>query len=158
MQLSAALLVLLLLGFVAARPLLARLAPRAQRLPRIGSAASDYFLSLHEILGDRRRLILLATLAGVFWLLQYLSLWSILVAGGAAVDLPAAAVVAGAAILGGTLSLMPLGTQDGISAVVLRAYVSDFLTTALPYGALATPIAALLYTLGTYMLWKAIRG
>ena len=31
------------------------------------------------------------------------------------------------------------------ATVVLRAYVSDFLTTALPYGALATPIAALLF-------------
>jgi membrane protein len=32
-----------------------------------------------------------------------------------------------------------------VAALVLRAYVSDFLTTALPYGALATPIAALLF-------------
>jgi membrane protein len=31
------------------------------------------------------------------------------------------------------------------SAVVLRGYVADILTTALPYGALAAPIAALLY-------------
>ena len=121
-QLSAMLLVLLLVGFAAARPLLARLAPHAQKLPRVGPAASDYFLSLHDVLGNRRRLILLAALAGVFWILQYLSLWSILRAGGTTVDLPAAAVVAGAAILGGTLSLMPLGTQDGISAVVLRAF------------------------------------
>jgi uncharacterized protein (TIRG00374 family) len=121
-QLSAVVLIILLLGFVAARPLLSRLAPRARALPRIGPAASDYFISLHEVLGDRRRLILLAALAGLFWFLQYLSLWSILVAGGASIDLPAAAVVAGAAILGGTLSLLPLGTQDGISAVVLRAF------------------------------------
>lgn len=121
-QLSAALLLLLLFGLLGARPLLARLAPRTQTIPRIGPAASDYFLSLHEVLGDRRRLVFLAALAGIFWILQYLSLWSILVAGGTQVDLPAAAVVAGAAILGGTLSLMPLGTQDGISAVVLRAF------------------------------------
>lgn len=121
-QLSAALLVLLLFGFVAARPLLARLAPRAHAIPRIGPAASDYFLSLHEVLENRRQLVLLAALAGIFWILQYLSLWSILVGGGANVDLAAAAVVAGAAILGGTLSLMPLGTQDGISAVVLRGF------------------------------------
>jgi membrane protein len=32
-----------------------------------------------------------------------------------------------------------------ISAWVLRYYVADFLTTSLPYGALATPIAALLF-------------
>ena len=31
------------------------------------------------------------------------------------------------------------------AAVVLRGYVADILTTALPYGALAAPIAALLY-------------
>jgi membrane protein len=32
-----------------------------------------------------------------------------------------------------------------VAAVLLRAYVSDFLVAALPYGALATPIAALLF-------------
>ncbi len=32
-----------------------------------------------------------------------------------------------------------------LAAVVLRAYVNDFLVTSLPYGALATPIAALLF-------------
>ena len=32
-----------------------------------------------------------------------------------------------------------------VAALVLRYYVADFLTTALPYGALATPIAALLF-------------
>ena len=32
-----------------------------------------------------------------------------------------------------------------VAATVLRAYVADILTTALPYGALATPIAALLF-------------
>ncbi|GAA3160850.1 YihY/virulence factor BrkB family protein [Blastococcus jejuensis] len=32
-----------------------------------------------------------------------------------------------------------------IAALLLRAYVSDILTTALPYGALATPIGALLF-------------
>jgi membrane protein len=32
-----------------------------------------------------------------------------------------------------------------LAAWVLRYYVSDFLTTSLPYGALATPIAALLF-------------
>lgn len=32
-----------------------------------------------------------------------------------------------------------------VAALLLRAYVSDILTTALPYGALATPIGALLF-------------
>jgi membrane protein len=32
-----------------------------------------------------------------------------------------------------------------LAATVLRAYVNDFLVTSLPYGALATPIAALLF-------------
>jgi membrane protein len=32
-----------------------------------------------------------------------------------------------------------------VAALILRAYVADILTTALPYGALATPIAALLF-------------
>jgi membrane protein len=32
-----------------------------------------------------------------------------------------------------------------LAALLLRAYVSDILTTALPYGALATPIGALLF-------------
>ncbi|MBZ0269737.1 hypothetical protein K8I85_16420, partial [bacterium] len=61
----------------------------------------------------------LLVLGALFWLLQYLSLWAILDAGGASVNLIDAAVVAGAAILGGTLTLLPLGTQDGISALVL---------------------------------------
>jgi membrane protein len=33
-----------------------------------------------------------------------------------------------------------------VAATILRAYVADILTTALPYGALATPIAALLFS------------
>ena len=32
-----------------------------------------------------------------------------------------------------------------LAAWVLRYYVADFLTTSLPYGALATPIGALLF-------------
>jgi membrane protein len=32
-----------------------------------------------------------------------------------------------------------------VAALVLRAYVADILTTALPYGALAAPIAVLLF-------------
>jgi membrane protein len=33
-----------------------------------------------------------------------------------------------------------------VAALVLRAYVADILTTALPYGALAAPIAVLLFS------------
>ena len=33
-----------------------------------------------------------------------------------------------------------------VASTILRAYVADILTTALPYGALATPIAALLFS------------
>jgi membrane protein len=32
-----------------------------------------------------------------------------------------------------------------VATLVLRAYVADILTTALPYGALAAPIAVLLF-------------
>jgi membrane protein len=32
-----------------------------------------------------------------------------------------------------------------VAATILRTYVNDFLVTSLPYGALATPIAALLF-------------
>ncbi|HET9886264.1 MAG TPA: lysylphosphatidylglycerol synthase transmembrane domain-containing protein [bacterium] len=159
-QLAAALLVLLLVGFAAARPLLARLAPHAQKLPRVGPAASDYFLSLHEVLGNRRRLILLAALAGIFWILQYLSLWAILRGGGTSIDLPAAADVAGAAILGGTLSLIPLGTQDGISAVVLRAFgvpLATGFSLALFHTALSLACGGVLVLLIPLMARKATR-
>ena len=33
-----------------------------------------------------------------------------------------------------------------VAALLLRAYVADILTTTLPYGALATPIAVLLFS------------
>ena len=38
-----------------------------------------------------------------------------------------------------------LAAVQELAAGILRAYVQDILTTALPYGALATPIAALLF-------------
>jgi hypothetical protein len=61
-------------------------------------------------------------LSAAFWVLQYVSLAAILRGGGADVNLLQAATVSGCAILGGTLSLLPLGTQDGISALALRAF------------------------------------
>ena len=100
-------------------PALRRAAPRVARWPRFGSAAARYLESLAALLDDRRAVIPLLALATAFWLCQYVSLWAILRAGGLAVNLADAAAVAGAAILGGTLTLLPLGTQDGISAAVL---------------------------------------
>jgi uncharacterized membrane protein YbhN (UPF0104 family) len=97
-----------------AKPLLRSLTAVATRLPRIGSAARDYLEAL------ARKVAPLLGLATLFWLLQYLSLWAILDAGGLSVNLIGSAAVGGAAIIGGTLSMLPLGTQDGISAVVLR--------------------------------------
>ncbi len=103
-----------------AKPLLRSLTAVATHLPRIGSAARDYLEALADILDDRRKVAPLLGLATLFWLLQYLSLWAILDAGGLSVNLIGSAAVGGAAIIGGTLSMLPLGTQDGISAVVLR--------------------------------------
>lgn len=119
---AAILLAVLLAGLAAARPLLTRLAPLARRIPRFGAPVAESLEALRDILADGRRRVSLTFLAGLFWALQYISLWAILSGGGAGIDLTAAAVVAGAAILGGTLTLVPLGTQDGISAVVLRAF------------------------------------
>lgn len=116
------LLAALLTGLVFAGSLLASLAHRARRLPRWGEAVSAYLEALRGVLSDRRRLAPLLALGTLFWLCQYLSLWAILRAGNAGVTFPGAAVVAGAAILGGTLSMLPLGTQDGISAAVLKGF------------------------------------
>lgn len=107
---------LLLLG----TPSLARrLAPFADRLPRFGPVLSEALLSLAAILSSRAKVVPILILGTLYWLLQYVSLWAILLGGGVPVNLAGAAVVAGSAILGGTLSMIPLGTQDGISAVVL---------------------------------------
>lgn len=102
-----------------AGPALRGLAGVAARLPRIGPAAQRYLGETASILSSPSRVVPLLGLVTVFWILQYVSLWAILDAGGASVNLIDAAVVSGAAILGGTLSLLPLGTQDGISALVL---------------------------------------
>lgn len=116
---AGAVLALLLVALAFAPPLLSRAAPVAARLPRIGDGISRFLTSLAGLLANRRRIAPLLLLALVFWCLQYLSLWAILRAGGTSVNPIEAATVAGAAILGGTLSLLPLGTQDGISALVL---------------------------------------
>jgi hypothetical protein len=116
---AAILLAALTAGTLAASPLLRRIAPTAARVPRIGPVMRSYFESLAEILTSRRRVIPLLALGTIYWTLQYVSLWAILDGGGVSVNLIAAAVVAGSAILGGTLTMLPLGTQDGISAVVL---------------------------------------
>lgn len=117
----AALVVLAALAGAAALlpPALPRLTERVATLPRLGPAAADYLRALADMAAGRALLPSLGALAVLFWSLQYVSLWAILDAGGANVNLLEAAAVAGAAILGGTLSMLPLGTQDGISAVVL---------------------------------------
>lgn len=116
---AAAVLGVLLVAATLARPALRRIRAPLARLSRIGSAAAAYVDGLIELLSDRKRLFPLGAISVVFWLLQYLSLWAILRAGGAAVNLSDAATVAGSAIVGGTLTMLPLGTQDAISAVVL---------------------------------------
>jgi len=116
---AGAVLALLLVALFFAPPLLTRLAPLALRIPRAGEGLSRFLESLADLLADRRRIARLLPLTLVFWGLQYFSLWAILRAGGTSVNLIEAATVSGSAILGGTLSLLPLGTQDGISALVL---------------------------------------
>jgi uncharacterized membrane protein YbhN (UPF0104 family) len=103
-------------------PALLRRAERAtHRLPRGGAVAGAYVCALLDLVVSPRRLAPLAFLSLGFWLLQYASLAAILRAGGVPVNLPQAAFVAGTAVLGGTLTLLPLGTQDGISALALDA-------------------------------------
>lgn len=116
---AAAVLGALLVAGLLAFPALRRFRGPITRLPRIGAAAAVYVDALIALLADRRRLAPLGALAVAFWLLQYASLWAILRAGGADVNLSGAATVAGSAVLGATLTMLPLGTQDGISAVVL---------------------------------------
>jgi uncharacterized membrane protein YbhN (UPF0104 family) len=116
----------LLAATLAALPLLPAVLRRATRLaarqPRSGAAAAAYLTSLASLLRSPSRVAPLAALSAGFWLLQYLSLAAILRAGDVDVNLLQAAAVAGAAVLGGTLSLLPLGTQDGISALALGAF------------------------------------
>jgi uncharacterized protein (TIRG00374 family) len=116
---AAVLLALFVIAVPLAAPALERIARWAVRIPRFGEGAARYLRTTADLLRSPRRVLPLLALATLFWLLQYLSLWAILDAGGAGVNLIDAAVVAGAAILGSTLTLLPLGTQDGISALVL---------------------------------------
>jgi uncharacterized protein (TIRG00374 family) len=116
---AGAVLALLLVALAFAPPLLVRGSSWAVRIPRLGGGISRFLASLAGLLADRRRIAPLVPLTLVFWCLQYLSLWAILRAGGTSVNPIEAATVAGSAILGGTLTLLPLGTQDGISALVL---------------------------------------
>ena len=91
----------------------------AARLPRVGATASSTLSALAALVGSPATMAPLLALSVVFWILQYVSLAAILRAGDVSVNLPQAAAVSGAAILGGTLTLLPLGTQDGISALAL---------------------------------------
>jgi uncharacterized membrane protein YbhN (UPF0104 family) len=118
-QAAGVLLVGLLAGLVAAGPVLRRVAVRIRGWRRFGPGAARTLEATADLLAERRAAPPLLALVAIFWFLQYLSLWAILDAGGASVNLIDAAVVAGAAIIGGTLTLLPLGTQDGISALVL---------------------------------------
>ena len=117
---------IVLAGLVAAVPfaptLLRRTARAASKLPRVGPAAAAYLVALNDLLRSPGRLAGLVACSAAFWVLQYLSLWSILRGGGVAVNPIEAAAVAGSAILGGTLTLLPLGTQDGISAIALQTF------------------------------------
>jgi uncharacterized protein (TIRG00374 family) len=153
---GAALAALLVLAALAAAlallpAALPRLAERAAALPRFGSAARDYVGALADLTTGRKLIPSLGALAVLFWSLQYISLWAILDAGGANVNLLEAAAVAGAAILGGTLSMLPLGTQDGISAVVLselgvplaRGFALALFHTLLSLGCGLAMVAAL---------------
>ncbi len=119
---AAALLLAVLLAALPFVPaVLRRAAALAPRLPRGGAALGRYLDALAALLRAPRALVALFALSLAFWILQYASLGAILRAGGVPVNPAQAAAVAGAAILGGTLSLLPLGTQDGISALALGA-------------------------------------
>jgi len=136
------LLLLLASGALLAPPFLRAAAPAASRLPGVGGALRLYLDGLAALLRSRRALLPPLGLATLFWLLQYVSLWAILRAGGLPVNPVEAAAVAGAAILGGTLSMLPLGTQDGISAAALaglgvplaRGFALSLLHSAISLG------------------------
>lgn len=116
---AAALLALCLVALPLAPALLRRAARRLAPLPRVGPALERYAGDLAGRLASPRTVVPLLGLSVTFWALQYASLAAILRAGGVPVNPAQAVTVAGAAILGGTLSLLPLGTQDGISALAL---------------------------------------
>ncbi len=116
---AAVVLAILLVALPFVPAVLGRAAELAPRLPRSGAALGRYLHALSALLRAPRGLVVLFALSLAFWTLQYASLGAILRAGGVPVNPAQAAAVAGAAILGGTLSLLPLGTQDGISALAL---------------------------------------
>ncbi len=147
---AALVLAALLLAFLLARPLLPRFAAAVRRLPQVGAPLAASLSELHAILGNRPLVLRLTALAALFWALQFLSLWAILRGGGLSIDFPGAALVAGAAILGATLTFLPLGTQDGISAVVLKSFGVPLATgfaLALFHTALSLACAAALVVL-----------
>lgn len=93
----------------------------ARSTNRVVRAWNAYATSLRTLLRQPRTLFLTLGLGFVFWMLQYASLWAILRGGGLSVRALDAATVCGAAVIGGTLTAIPLGTQDGISGAVLGA-------------------------------------
>ena len=151
---------LLLAIAVAALPFipgfLARIARGAARLPRVGATAAATLTALASLVRSPATMVPLLGLSALFWVLQYVSLGAILRAGDVSVNLPEAATVAGAAILGGTLTLLPLGTQDGISALALgglgvpleRGFALALFHSALSLGCGAALAAALAGTAG----------
>jgi uncharacterized membrane protein YbhN (UPF0104 family) len=94
---------------------------RGRSTNRLLRAWHEYAQSLGTLVRAPRTLALTSSLGLTYWVLQYASLWAVLRGGGLAVGPVDAAAVCGAAVIGGTLSAIPLGTQDGISAVVLGA-------------------------------------
>jgi len=158
---AAALLALGAAALAVAGPGLRRAARSVEAWPRVGPAAARYLAATADLLADRRRTPILFALAAAFWVLQYLSLWAILDAGGASVNLIEAAVVSGAAILGGTLTLLPLGTQDGISALVLAGLgipLARGFSLALFHTLLSLACGLLLVALLPWMIARTKKG
>ncbi len=121
-QIAGWLLLAACLATLVARPVLRAAETVATRIPRVGAAAVAYLAALRALLADPRRFVPTLSLAFAFWLIQYASLFAILRAGGLDVNPVQTIVVSGSAILGGTISLLPLGTQDAISALALGAF------------------------------------
>lgn len=146
-----------MVGIFALRPGLRLLRGPLEKLPKVGPALRDSLNALEHTLSNRRSVVLLSLLTGVFWGLQYLSLWAMLNASTEAVTFPEAAVVAGAAILGGTLTLLPLGTQDGISAAVLNSFgvpLGVGFSLALAHTALSFACGALVLAFLPFSSWS----
>lgn len=153
--------VALLVGALLAPNAVTRLRPAVARIPRLGEAAASFLDGLADLLRQPRLMGPLLLFGLAFWLLQYMSLWAILSAGGASVNPIEATVVAGAAILGGTLSMLPLGTQDGISAAVLAAFdvpLRQGFALALFHSALSLAMGMGLAALTPWLMRKDPRG